>query len=54
MDLAKILVISVCAVWAVAIIIYLLMKDIHDRKYNKVLMTKTQMYEQDKKKIKEM
>ena len=54
MDLAKILVIAVCATWLVIYLIYLFIKDIHDRKYNKVLMTKMQMYEKDKSKLKNM
>ncbi len=50
MEMAKILLIAVCILWALILVIYLLKKDIHDRKYNKVLLTKEQMLKNNEKK----
>ncbi len=51
MELAELLMISVAAVWVAILFVYLLKKDIKDRKYNKVLKTKEQMFREDKNKF---
>lgn len=51
MELAKILALIVIIVWLLLLFIFLLVKDIRDRKYNKVLKTKDQMMKEDKNKF---
>lgn len=51
LSLAKTLALIVAGVWIVLILVYLIMKDIKDRKYNKVLKTKEQMLKDDEKKF---
>lgn len=51
MELAKFLAIIMASIWVLILFIYLLMKDIKDRKYNKVLKTKEQMIANDKDKF---
>lgn len=50
LSLAKLLALVVAGVWVVLILIYLIMKDIKDRKYNHVLKTKEQMLKEDENK----
>ncbi len=51
MELAKLLALIVAGVWLLLLLIYLIMKDIKDRKYNHVLKTKEQMLKEDKDKF---
>lgn len=51
MTVAEILMISVASVWILILFIYLIKKDLKDRKYNKVLKTKEQMFKGDKNKF---
>lgn len=51
MELAKLLALIVIIVWLLLLFIFLLVKDIRDRKYNKVLKTKEQMIKEDKNKF---
>lgn len=47
MELAKLLALIVAGIWVLLIVIYLIIKDIKDRKYNHVLKTKEQMIKED-------
>ena len=51
MEFAELIAIIVCGAWALMLVIYLLAKDIKDRKYNHVLKTKEQMLKYDKDKF---
>ena len=51
MELAKLLALVVAGIWILLLLIYLIMKDIKDRKYNKLLKTKEQMIKEDKDKF---
>ena len=51
MELAKLLALIVAGIWILLLLIYLMMKDIKDRKYNKLLKTKEQMIKEDKDKF---
>ncbi len=51
MELAKLLALIVAGIWILLLLIYLIMKDIKDRKYNKLLKTKEQMIKEDKDKF---
>ena len=51
LSLAKVLALIVAGVWIVLILIFLIMKDFKDRKYNKVLKTKEQMLKDEENKI---
>ena len=51
MELAKLLALILAGIWIIILFVYLLMKDIKDRKYNHVLKTKEQMIKEDKDKF---
>ena len=50
-SIGQIVAISVFVTWVVLLIVFLLTKDIKDRKYNKVLKTKDQMIKEDGEKF---
>lgn len=51
LGLAKLLGLIVAGVWIVLLLVFLIMKDLKDRKYNKVLKTKEQMLKDDENKF---